>query len=119
VAAAAPELLWGGIITQRGEAAETFQNVLSSQNYSGLLAIQLVGVDVAGVERLGWFGQALAARALGGWFLRPRIEDELDATAFLHSLVGDDPTKPWTRGAVNPLFPFVPPARRAPGRPRA
>jgi lipoprotein-releasing system permease protein len=119
VGAAAPQLLWGGIITQRGSAAKNYERLLASQSHSGLLAIQLVGIDVDGLGRLAWPGLALAARALGGRARPPPIQDELDATAFLHSLLGDQPGQDWTVAAPNPLFPFLPPRRRGLGRPRA
>lgn len=119
VAAAAPQLLWGGIITQRGREAKNYERLLASQSHSSLLAIQLVGIDVNGLARLAWPGQWLAARALGGRLSPAEIEDELGATAFLHSLVGDVPGKDWTLAAPNPLFPFVPPPQRGPGRPKA
>ncbi len=119
VAAAAPQLLWGGIITQRGDSAKNFERLLASQSHSGLLAIQLVGIDVDGVARLAWPGQALAVRALGGVLPPPTIQDELDATAFAHSLLGDTPGQPWTLAAPNPLFPFTPPPGRRPGRAKA
>jgi ABC-type lipoprotein release transport system permease subunit len=119
VAAAAPQLLWGGIITQRGRAAKNYERLLADQSHSSLLAIQLVGVDVDGFERLAWPGFALVARVLGGCMPPGRVQDELDATAFLHSLVGDRPGVVWTQAAPNPLFPFAPPVPRRFGRPRA
>jgi lipoprotein-releasing system permease protein len=119
IAAAAPQLLWGGIITQRGSAAKNYERLLASQSHSGLLAIQLVGIDVNGLGRLAWPGQALAARVLGGRLPRPVLQDELDASAFLRSLVGEVPGQDWTAVPPNPLFPFVPPPRRGLGRPRA
>lgn len=120
IAAAAPQLLWGGIITQRGpSAAKNFERLLASQSHSGLLAIQLVGIDVDGVGRLAWPGQALAARALGGALAPPVVQDELDASAFAHSLLGDTPGQSWTVAAPNPLFPFAPPPGPRSGRPRA
>src|SRR6185503_16687394 len=98
VAAAAPQLLWGGIITQRGELGKSYERLLasSSMSHSGLLAIQLVGIDVDGVARLTWPCPALAARWLGGALPPARVVDELDASAFLHSLIGDEPGEDWT-----------------------
>jgi lipoprotein-releasing system permease protein len=121
VAAAAPQLLWGGIITQRGELGRNYERLLasSSLSHSGLLAIQLVGIDVDGIERLTWPGRALALRAIGGWAPPPGIQDELDASAFLRSLVGDEPPEDWTVAPPNPLFPFLPPHAPRLGRPRA
>lgn len=119
VAAAAPQLLWGGIITQRGDAARNYERLLASQSHSGLLAIQLVGIDVNGIARLARPAQELAVRAFGGWLPPLGIQDELDATAFLHSLIGDGQEGKWTEAAPNPLFPFAPPPRRGPGRPKA
>jgi len=121
VAAAAPQLLWGGIITQRGEMGKNYERLLasSSLSHSGLLAIQLVGIDVDGVGRLAWPLAALAARRIHGALPRPALQDELDASAFLRSLVGDEPGQDWTVAPPNPLFPFLPPRRTGLGRPKA
>src|SRR5262245_21049048 len=121
VAAAAPQLLWGGIITQRGPMGKNYERLLASSSlqHSGLLAIQLVGIDVDGVGRLSWPLVALAARALSGCVPPPTIQDELDASAFLRSLVGDVPGEHWTEAQPFPLFPFLPPPRAALGRPKA
>jgi lipoprotein-releasing system permease protein len=117
VAAATPELVWGGVITQR-ERGEMFERILSDQNYSGMLVTQLVGIDVDGVGRLGWALSGLAARCLGGGLPAWEQQDELDSTDFLRSIVGETPGVPWTAAAPNPLFPFLP--GTAPrGRPRA
>jgi lipoprotein-releasing system permease protein len=121
VAAAAPQLLWGGIITQRGNMGRQYERLLasSSMSHSGLLAIQLAGIDVDGVGRLSWPLVSLAARAIHGAFPRPLIEDELDASAFLHSLIGDEPGESWTVAPPNPLLPFLPPRHGGLGRPKA
>ncbi len=121
VAAAAPQLLWGGIITQRGEMGKSYERLLASSSltHSALLAIQLVGIDVDGITRLTWPCTALAARWLGGSRPPPLIVDELDATAFLRSLVGEEPGEDWTSAQPNPLFPFLPPRRAGLGRPKA
>jgi len=121
VAAAAPQLLYGGIITQRGEMGKNMERLLASSNqtHSALLAVQLAGIDVDGVSRVGWPLAALAARCIGGYLPRPFVQDELDASAFLHSLVGDQPGATWTIAAPNPLFPFAPPRRAGLGRPKA
>jgi lipoprotein-releasing system permease protein len=120
VAAAAPQLLWGGIITQRGSAGKNYERLLasSSLSHSALLAIQLVGIDVDGVARTTWPCTALAAGWMGMVVPPPVIQDELDASAFLQSLVGDEPGR-WTSAPVNPLFPFVPPRRSGLGRRKA
>jgi lipoprotein-releasing system permease protein len=121
VAAAAPQLLWGGIITQHGELGKSYERLLASSSmaHSGLLAIQLVGIDVDGVARLTWPCPALAARWLGGALPPPRIVDELEASAFLRSLIGDEPGADWTSAQPNPLFPFLPPRHAGLGRPKA
>ena len=121
VAAAAPQLLWGGIITQRGEMGKNYERLLasSSMSHSGLLAIQLVGIDVNGIGRLTGPLTALVARRLHGFLPRPAIQDELDASAFLHSLTGDQPGEIWTAAPPNPLLPFLPPRRPGLGRPKA
>src|SRR5262245_43424905 len=121
VAAAAPQLLWGGIITQRGEMGKNYERLLASSNmsHSGLLAIQLVGIDVDVVGRLAWPLTALVARRIHGCFPRPVVQDELDASAFLRSLIGDEPGETWTVAPPNPLLPFLPPKRAALGRPKA
>jgi len=117
VAAATPELVWGGVITQR-ERGEMYERILSDQNYSGMLVTQLVGIDVDGLARVAWPFTRLAARAVGGYLPRWDLQDELDSTAFLRSLVGDEPGQPWTAAAPPPLFPFVPRSAQS-GRPRA
>ena len=117
VAAATPELVWGGVITQR-DRGEMYERILSDQNYSGMLVTQLVGIDVDGLARVAWPVTRLAARAAGGYLPRWDLQDELDSTAFLRSLVGDEPGKPWTAAAPPPLFPFAPPSAPR-GRPRA
>jgi lipoprotein-releasing system permease protein len=121
VAAAAPQLLWGGIITQRGDMGKNYERLLasSSMSHSGLLAIQLAGIDVHGYGRVAWPLTSLVARSFHGGLPRPEIQDELDATAFLRSLLGEEPGATWTVAAPNPLFPFVPPRRPGLGRPRA
>jgi lipoprotein-releasing system permease protein len=119
VAAASPQLLWGGILTQRGPRGRDFEHMLASMDQSDLLAMQLVGIDVAGLERLIWPLTALAARACGGGLPRPHIQDELDASAFLESLVGLDGHGGWTAEQPSVLFPFLPPRPTALGRPRA
>ncbi|HEX6885253.1 MAG TPA: hypothetical protein VF530_17905, partial [Planctomycetota bacterium] len=122
IQAAAPQLLWGGILTHSGERGRNYERILASMTHSSLLAIQLVGIDVAGVERTGWVGPFLAARSLGGWFPLPQHQDELESSAFLESLIGpaEERDGEWTFAPVHPLFPFLPPPRRgALGRPRA
>jgi len=116
VAGAAPELLWGGIITQRGLQGQKYERILASQSHAGLLGVQLVGVDVDGVGRLARPLFDLAARAIGGATDRSYRQDELDASAFLYSLIGDTPGENWTDAPVNPLFPFAPPPQRGLGR---
>lgn len=121
IRAASPQLLWGGILTQRGQKGREFERILASMTHSGMLAIQIVGIDVAGVERLAWIGPAVVARTLGGYAPPPRLEDELDASAFLESLIGpeDEREGDWTLAPVNPLFPFLPPREGRLGLPRA
>ena len=119
IAAATPQLCWGGIITKRGERGRAYERLFSSMESANLLTVQLVGIDVDGVTRLAWPAQALIARALGGGLVAPRIQDELNSSAFAASLLGDEPGRPWTTAAPNPLFPFLPPFRRGLGRPTA
>jgi lipoprotein-releasing system permease protein len=119
IAGAAPQLLWGGIITRRGPAAKNIERILASNTHSGLLGVQLVGIDVNGLGRLSWPLMALAARMAGGAWPRSPLQDELDASAFLRSLIGDEPGEFWTAAPPNPLFPFLPPPLRGLGRPRA
>lgn len=117
VSAATPELVWGGVVTQR-EGGEVFERILSDQNYSGMLVTQLVGIDVDGLGRVVWPIAGVAARALGGAIAPWSLQDELDSTAFLRSIVGDDPGAYWTVAPPSPLFPFLPPGP-ARGLPRA
>jgi lipoprotein-releasing system permease protein len=118
VSAATPELVWGGVITQR-ERGEMFERILSDQNYSGMLVTQLVGIDVDGLGRATRPMAGVAARALGGALPRWSLQDELDSTAFLRSLVGDEPGEYWTVAPPRSLlFPFLPPTPPR-GLPRA
>jgi lipoprotein-releasing system permease protein len=119
IAGAAPQLLWGGIITRRGPAAKNIERILASNTHAGLLGVQLVGIDVDGFGRVAWPLAAWAARMAGGACPRPVVRDELDASAFLYSLLGNEPGKAWTAAPPNPLFPFLPPPQRGLGRPRA
>jgi lipoprotein-releasing system permease protein len=119
IAAAAPQLVWGGIVTQRGERGRDYELLLGSMTHANLLAVQLVGIDVHGLARVLWPARAAVARALGGALPRMRVQDELDATAFLGSLIGPEGEGGWTLAPPNPLFPFLPPRARALGRPRA
>jgi lipoprotein-releasing system permease protein len=121
VRGAAPQLLWGGIVTQSGRKGVEFERILSNMTRPELLAVQLVGIDVAGDLRLGWIGPHVAARLVGGHVGPFALQDELDSSAFLDSLIGpaDEREDDWTMAPVNPLFPFAPPPRRALGRPHA
>jgi lipoprotein-releasing system permease protein len=125
VAGAAPQLLWGGILTQRGGK---FERVISSPTLGDLLAIQLVGIDVHTAERVLYPLVRVAVAAHGGSLPPRRVQDEFDASALLASLQavpgaarGDRRFPSDAEMAVaNPLFPFLPPPGRAPpGRPRA
>jgi lipoprotein-releasing system permease protein len=121
IRAAAPQLLWGGILTQRGEEGRRYESILSSMQHSGLLVVQLVGIDVFGVERVSWVGAAAAVRCLGVRLPPPSFQDELSSSAFLDSMIGpeDERAEDWTRQPVNPLFPFATAARASFGLPRA
>jgi len=119
VRGASVQLNWGGIITQRGRP---YERVLADPLNSQLLAIQLVGVDIATPLRFAWPVLRLASAAQGGLTLPSPIQDEFDATHFWTSL-NEDPEDPmgnvgWP--VENPLLPFLPPRRYKPeGRPLA
>jgi len=117
VAAATAQLVWAAVITQR-EDSQMFERILADQNNSQLLGAQIVGIDVRGFERLAQPALEAVARSLGGFWRAPPIQDELDASAFLYSLQGDEPGEVWTVAAPNPLFPFVS-LRPGSGRPKA
>jgi lipoprotein-releasing system permease protein len=116
VASATPQLVWFGTFTQRGRGAQ-YKRILSDSNLSGMLGVQLVGVDVDGAGRLTSAVAGVAAALVGGAAPPYPFQDELDSPDFRHSLGGDDPS--WTSAPVPPLFPFVPPPRRQLGRPKA
>jgi len=121
VAAACPQLVWGGIITQK-ERGQRYERLLADANASGsgMIVVQLVGVDVQGFERLSELCERVALAQVGGVLALRRYDDELGASAFLRSLVGDPGAgRHWTSAPVNPLFPFAPPPQNRPGRPRA
>ena len=118
IEAAAPQLVWYGIVMLH-DRGRFYERLLADQTHSGLLGVQLVGVDVDGAQRLG-LPLIRAAMRLSGAMpvpVRP-FHDELEATDFLHSLVGGG-ERHWTAAPVDPLFPFKPPPRRAPGREKA
>ncbi len=119
VAAASAELGWLGLIMQREQGAY-FERLFASQTLGDRLVVQLVGVDVHGAARVALPVLRAAVGLLGGLAPPVRVQDELDATAFLRSLVGDeDEPGRWTAVPANPLFPFAPPERRSSGRPKA
>ncbi|MSR61931.1 MAG: ABC transporter permease [Planctomycetes bacterium] len=118
VAAATAQLAWAGVITQRDDP-EMFQRILADQNNSQLLGAQIVGIDVRGLERLAQPAFAALARSMGGFWPAQPIQDELDASAFLYSLQGDEPGEPWTVAAPNPLFPFASLKSAGSARPKA
>lgn len=117
VADATPQLVWLGIFSQRGRGG-LYKRILSDSNLSGMLGIQLVGIDVDGAGRLTNWAVGVAAALLGGAPVPYVFQDELDSPDFLHSLTGDGEPD-WTYAPVAPLFPFVPPPRKALGRPKA
>ena len=109
VAAAAPQLFWGGIIARRGSATERMLT-----NPSGVdLGVQLVGIDVRTPARLAWPGIRAHLGTLGGVCKAPRIQDEFDATNLLAALTAAGPGEQ-RFGVENPLFPFLPPAGYVP-----
>jgi len=114
VAGAAPQLLWGGILTQPGRSFDQF---LSSPTHPGLPIAQLVGVDVRTGDRLAWPAIALASLAIGA---PPpaAVQDEFDATDFQSGLLRAGEVDP-TSAVADPLFPFAPPPGYRPeGRPK-
>ncbi len=125
VVGAAAELQWGGIITQSGKNQEQYERILSSSTHKELLAVQLVGVDVRGFERLT---QPLLRTALLPWgpLLPPsEIQDEFSSTDFLAALTRSAPEDEDAFFSSSapvkiPLLPFLPPADYEPlGRPKA
>ncbi len=126
VAGAAAEILWGGLITQGGQGSDTFARVISSATYGGLLAVQLVGIDLLSAERLLQPLWRCSLAAVGGLWPPLPIQDEFDATELLRALQATPPEDPdpfFRRLGLpveNPLFPFAPPRGYEPeGRPAA
>jgi lipoprotein-releasing system permease protein len=116
VQGAAAQLVWGGIITQRGRPNARY---FSSTSSSNPLVIQLIGVDVAGGLRLAWPALQTVVRAQGGWVAPLDVQDELGTTDFLAALTGAL-AGPCIAPVQNPLLPFQPvERRRSRGRPRA
>jgi len=62
VRGATAQLVWGGIITQSGRS---FERHLSNPTNPGLLAVQLIGVDIRTLDRLARPATYAAARAHG------------------------------------------------------
>jgi len=112
VAGATAQLLYGGIITQRDRG---YERILSSQSHGSLLAVQLVGVDVANAFRLSAPLFAAALAQVGGPSPARRVQDEYDATDFFAGLTSGNRSE----AVASPLFPFLPPPGYAPlGRPK-
>lgn len=118
VVAASAQLYWGGILARPGSATE---RVLASPSMSGLLAVELVGIDIGTAARLSWPAVCAHVRTMGGACVPPRVQDEFDATSLLAALTTRGvPGAEGRLGVENPLLPFAPPAWYRPdGRPRA
>ena len=123
VEAATAQLVWMGILTQSGagEMSQYYERRLSDQQ-GQFLAIQLLGVDVLGAERLAWPAVQVCALTFGGPAPPCPVQDELDTTEFFTALLSpaeeddeeDEELRPpfhsTARAPVaNPLFPFAPP----------
>ena len=117
VAGAAPQLVWGGIITQRGRSY--YDRLLSGHSSGNPLVVQLVGIDVASPLHTAWPGVRLGAATVGVSLPPLAVQDERSATEFEASLRGARDKAP-SAPVANPLFPFAPPRGYAPvGRPKA
>ncbi|HED64348.1 MAG TPA: ABC transporter permease [Planctomycetes bacterium] len=118
VQAATSQLIWAGLITQRGKKLD---HILASQGSTANnpILVQLVGIDTAGPLRVTWPALQAAVRTVGGILPDLHVQDEFDTTRLLAALTGEA-SGPTLAPVENPLFPFAPPSRRPRrGRPKA
>jgi lipoprotein-releasing system permease protein len=107
VTGAAAELVWGGFFSKPGENLE---RVYSSPTAGGMAFVQLLGVDVNGVERLAAPSLRAAVALAGGVFVPRPVQDELTTTELFPSLTGGGRhPRRLLHPVPSPLLPFVPP----------
>ena len=113
----AAQLVWGGIITQRGRSgARSFSSPTPTNNP---FVVQLIGIDIDLVGRLCMPSIRVALGVFGAHLPPSRITDEYAATD-LFAAVNGSAAGPCTAPVKNALVPFLPPAARAArGRPKA
>ncbi len=99
------ELVWGGVITQRGRSSV---RGFSSPTSANPFVVQLIGVDVQSVERFIHPVVRATLGNFGGTLPRRRLADAFTATDFLQALAGTA-QGPCAAPVKSPLFPFVPP----------
>jgi len=106
VAGASAQLQWAAMIAEKGS---DFSRAFNSSAAAELVAKEIVGIDVSSDLRLAFPALATCVAALGApphpGLVVP-IQDELDVTGFLASLVGPDDALGWTEAPALPLFPF-------------
>lgn len=129
VAGATPQILWYGMVTQGGLHSPKFEQIISSSTHGGLLAVQLVGIDVRTADRIAAPLLRAGIQVLGGIPPDLTVYDELLATDLLASLTREqgwstdeeaDEREQLGAPVATPLFPFQPPADYRPeGRPKS
>lgn len=106
VEAATAQLQWAAMITEKGK---DFSRVFNSSAAAEVVAKEIVGIDVQTDLRLVLPALSAAMGVLGALpapAMDQPIQDELDVTGFLDSLVGPEGKMGWTQAPPIPLFPF-------------